>query len=52
MEEKSQCLRLAEALVSERAREGRVPATWRSQFGVVVPTPRLPEPVKVITSPV
>src|SRR3989344_2237234 len=47
MEEKSQCFRLAEAEVSERANEGRVPATWRFQFGVVVPMPILPLVVKL-----
>src|SRR4051812_27775722 len=40
MLEKSQCLLLAGAAVSVRAKEGRVPATWRFQFAVVVPTPR------------
>ena len=42
MEEKSQCLRFAPAEVSERASDGRVPATWKSQFGVEVPTPTFP----------
>ena len=42
MEERSQCLRLADAEVSVRAKEGLVPATWRSQLGVVVPMPTEP----------
>ena len=42
MEERSQCLRLAEAELSDNANDGRVPFTCRSQLGVVVPMPRLP----------
>ena len=51
MEETSQCLRLAEAEVSESAREGRVPATCRFQLGVVVPTPTLPPEVAKYAEP-
>ena len=39
MEEKSQCLRLVPAEASDRANDGRVPAIWKFQFGVVVPIP-------------
>ena len=41
MDEKSQCLRFADAEESESANEGLVPFTCRSQLGVVVPMPRL-----------
>ena len=37
-----QCLASVPALVSVMARYGAVPATWRFQFGVVVPMPTLP----------
>ena len=48
IDEKIQCLRFADAEMSERANDGRVPATWRFQFGVVVPMPMLPEVAKKI----
>ena len=51
IDEKSQCFKLAAAEVSESANEGRVPATCKSQFGVVVPIPRLPALVISILIP-
>jgi hypothetical protein len=42
IEEKSQCLLFAAALVSVRANDGRVPATWRFHCGVLVPMPTIP----------
>ena len=41
----SQCLRLAAASVSVKARKGEVDAISSCQFGVVVPRPRLPAEV-------
>ena len=40
--DKIQCLASVPALVSVMARYGAVPATWRFQFGVVVPIPTFP----------
>ncbi len=40
-------MRFAPAEVSVSAKEGRVPATWRFQNGVVVPMPTLPAFVTV-----
>jgi hypothetical protein len=42
IDDKSQCFLSAAAFVSDRARDGLVPATWRFQFGVVVPIPTFP----------
>src|SRR3989344_7601046 len=47
MEENSQCFGFAPPAVTVSANEGRVPATCRFQFGVVVPMPILPLVVKL-----
>src|SRR3989344_8550316 len=42
IEETSQCFKLVPPEVSESAKDGLEPATWRFQFGVVVPIPKKP----------